>query len=589
MDAIRSPDDELAVELSPSTPERGLSVERDGRTVVEPSPVGVSTPDGEFPADYEFVTERTETVTEAVRTARGKRRRHDHRATETTLEFRSETDRTATLQVRVTSDGVGYRYRIEGDGRTLLYGGRPEFGADHSAVRVPDRATAWLFEYAPDHESIGRHYSAHRAAGEFTMPGLFRVGDDWVLVAEAGVNGSYAASRLATTEASTTYEYRMPRATVDLRPPVTTPWRVLVVGDIATVGESSLVAQLVGEAELDPETDWIEPGRVGWSWWSDGNSPSEYDVQREYVDYAAERGWEHVLVDVGWSADWLPALVVYADERDVGVFVWAHWTELNRTEERADRLDRWADWGVAGVKIDFVDADDQGRHQFYDEVVEAAAQRELMLNFHGSVVPTGLSSRWPHVMTYEGVMGAEHYGVKGLPAEHNVVLAFTRNVVGPMDYTPVTFSTERRATSAGHELALSVVFESGLQHFADSVDAYRQRPHAERFLERLPAAWDETVVLGGWPGSEASVARRRGEDWFVGTITAGAARTVDLPLGFLPAAREAVLIRDDEGDDSLARETVDVTPDETLSVAVPDNGGCCLYLPPPSGRSDDAP
>jgi hypothetical protein len=587
MDVIRSPDGGLAVELYTSTPEQGLAVKRGGRTVVEPSPIGVSTPDGEFPADYEFVSEQTVTVTEEVRTARGKRRRHDHRATQATLKFRSETGRTASFQVRVAPDGVGYRYRIGGDGRTLLFGDRPEFGADHSAVRLPDQAIAWLFGYAPDHESVGRHYSAHRAAGEFTMPGLFRVDDDWVLVAEAGVDGTYAASRLATTEASTSYEYRMPRATVDLRPPVTTPWRVLIIGDLATVGESSLVAQLVGEAELDPEADWIEPGRVGWSWWSDGSSPADFEIQREYVEYAAERGWEYVLVDVGWDAAWLPDLVAYAEERGVGVFVWAHWTELNRTEERTRRLDRWADWGVAGVKIDFMDADDQGRHQFYDEIMEAAAERELMLNFHGSVVPTGLSSRWPHVMTYEGVMGAEHYGVKGVPAEHNVVLAFTRNVIGPMDYTPVAFSTGRRATSAGHELALSVVFESGLQHFADSPEAYRTRPLAERFLERVSAAWDETVVLGGWPGSEVSIARRRGEDWFVGTITAGAARTVDLPLAFLPAAREAVLIRDDQDGNALVRETIDVSPDETLSVTVPDNGGCCLYLPPSLDQTND--
>jgi hypothetical protein len=317
---------------------------------------------------------------------------------------------------------------------------------------------------------------------------------------------------------------------------------------------------------------------VAWSWWSDGSTPGDATVQREYVDYAAERGWEHVLLDMGWRPEDVPDLAAYAAERGVGLFLWSHWTDLHRAEERRRRLDRWADWGVSGVKIDFMDYDDQGRHQFYDEVIEAAAERELMLNFHGSVVPTGLSSRYPHVMTYEGVMGAEHYGGKGLPPEHNVTLALTRNVVGPMDYTPVTFSADNRATSAGHELALSVAFESGLQHLADGREVYADRPDAEWFLERVPAAWDETVVLDAWPGTEATVARRRDGDWFVGSITAGPARTVEAPASFLPAERETVLIRDGESDD-LVRESTVLGPGEALSVAVAGNGGFCAYLP----------
>jgi hypothetical protein len=569
----------MSVTIDFSEPERALEVLYDGDTVVDPSPIGISTPGGEFPEEYELHDQRTDTVTDNVRTARGKRRVHEHRAREAVFEFRSEAGQTVEFQLRITHDGVSYRYRIEQDSDVHLFGSRPEFGADRSGVRLPEAANAWLFEYAVDHESIGRHYSAHRAEGEFTMPGLFEVDDTFVLVTEAGVDGDYAASRLGTTEASMQYDFTMARSTVNVDCPTATPWRVLIVGDIETVGASSLVPQLVGESEIDPDAEWIDPGRVAWSWWSDGGSPREYETQHEYVEYAAERGWEYVLVDVGWGEEWLPDLVEYAEEMGVGVFIWTHWTKLNRADDRTRRLDRWAAWGVDGVKIDFMDNDDQGRHQFYDEIAEAAAERELMLNFHGSIVPTGLSSRWPNIMTYEGVMGAEHYGVKGMPPEHNVVLAFTRNVVGPMDYTPVTFSTDNRSTTEGHELALSVVFESGLQHLADSREAYAERPNAEWFLERVAAAWDETVVLGGRPGSEATVARRTGTDWFVGSITAGAARTVTVDLSFLDEAREAILIRDGPDGDSLVRETVDLVPGERLSVAVPANGGFSVYVP----------
>ncbi|MFB6295401.1 MAG: glycoside hydrolase family 97 catalytic domain-containing protein [Halobacteriales archaeon] len=570
--------DDLAAHLDFSDPDRALRVERAGEPVLDPSPVGLSTPAGEFPADYEFVGVERSEIAETVRTARGKRREHDHRATEAVFAFEGGDGRRLGFELRVAADGLGYRYDVGGDGVVSLFGSRPQFGKDRSGFRLPEEALAWLFEYGVDHESVGRHYAAHRAKGEFSMPGLFRTDGGWVLLGEAGVDGEYAASRLATTEASMRFGYRMPRTTLYTDCPTTTPWRVAIVGDLETVGASSLVPQLVGEAEIDPGADWIQPGRVAWSWWSDGSTPGDATAQREYIDYAADRGWEHVLLDMGWRPEDVPDLVEYGHERGVGLFLWSHWTDLHRSDDRERRLDRWAEWGVDGVKIDFMDYDDQGRHQFYDEVIEAAAERELMLNFHGSVVPTGLSSRYPHVMTYEGVMGAEHYGGKGLPPEHNVTLALTRNVVGPMDYTPVTFTASTRATSAGHELALSVAFESGLQHLADSKEAYAARPDAEWFLERVPAAWDETVVLDAWPGTEVTLARRRDGDWFVGSITAGPARTVETAASFLPAERETVLIRD-SGDDDLVRESTVVGPGETLAVDVAENGGFCAYLP----------
>jgi len=153
-----------------------------------------------------------------------------------------------------------------------------------------------------------------------------------------------------------------------------------------------------------------------------------------------------------------------------------------RTETKRERLPTRRDWGVASLKVDFMDHDDQGRLAFYDRLAAAAAEQELLVNFHGSVVPSGLPRRYPNVLTYEGVMSAEYYKWSTLSPEHNCILPFTRNVVGPMDYTPVTFSAEARHTTAGHELALSVVFESGLQHFADSPEAYAARPPARRVV-----------------------------------------------------------------------------------------------------------
>jgi hypothetical protein len=589
MHSLTHDESDLTVRIDFADPSRALSVERAGETVIEPSPIGIGTPDGVFPAAYEFVERTTEVVDETIHTSHGKRTEHRLRATIGTYEFATESGRTVDFEVCVAPDGIAYRYRIGGDGAIMLFGGgRGGENAEHSGVRLPTGAVAWLFEYELNHESVGKHYSASLAEGEFTSPGLFRTGESWVLVAEAGADGDYAASRLASTESDPVYEFRQPGTSLEARLPLATPWRVALVGDLRTVAASSLVAKLVAGAPgddrgrdvgIDAEADWIDPGRVAWSWWGDNDSPSSFDVQKEYVDYAAERGWEYVLVDEGWDAEWVPDLVEYAAERGVDVLIWAHYTGLNRADDRERKLDRWADWGVAGVKIDFMDADDQGRLQFYDEAMAATAERDLLVNFHGSVVPTGLSARWPHVLTYEGVMGAEHLQWTGLPPEHNTILPFSRNVVGSMDYTPVTFSADDRDTSAGHELALSVVFESGLQHFADGVAAYAARPEAEWFLERVPAAWDETVVLGGYPGSEATVARRRDGDWFVGSIAAGAAREVAVPLSFLDDEREAHLVCEDGTGETLRREERRLVPGEAIAVDVAENGGFCVYAP----------
>ncbi|MFB6146105.1 MAG: glycoside hydrolase family 97 catalytic domain-containing protein [Halobacteriaceae archaeon] len=603
-----------------------VAVERDGRTVLAPSALGLPTPHGWFPDAFDLVDRTRTTVEQTARTAAGKARTQTHEATAATLAFEGEGG-TAALDLRVAPDGAAYRYRIDGTGSHMLHGEGSEFC-------LPPGAVGWLSPYAANHEATVRELPADEAEGAYALPALFQVGaDDWLLLAEAGVDGGYAAGRLSASagDGARTYGLAHPPTSVSLDLPAATPWRVAIAGELGTVVESTLVPELVGTPAADPgadegavsggaavegtarsgagtdgaavdgDPDWVEPGRVAWSWRAEPESPADPARQREYVEYAAERGWEYVLIDEGWSADWVPDLVADAADRGVGVFLWTHWTALSGADERARRLDRWADWGVDGVKVDFMDSDDQGRLQFYDRLFRAAADRELLVNVHGSVVPTGLRRRWPNVLTYEGVRGAEYYGWTTQAPAHNAALPFTRNVVGPMDYTPVTFTASDRRTSAGHELALAVVVESGLQHFADTPAAYAARPAAEWVLERVPAAWDETRFLRGRPGVEATVARRRGSDWFVGCVTAGPSRTIPVSLDFLSADREATVVRerpreaaretpspaDHEAappgrqpvDGDLVHETRSAPADGTLVVDVVENGGFVVALP----------
>jgi hypothetical protein len=355
------------------------------------------------------------------------------------------------------------------------------------------------------------------------------------------------------------------------------------VGSLATIVESDLVDDLARPA-AEVDWDWVRPGRVAWSWWSDSASPASLERQRDYVDFAARAGWEYVLVDEGWSPGWVPELVAYAAERGVGVLLWSRWDALRTAEQRRTAFSSWRAWGVAGVKVDFMHSDSPGRLAWYRALARDAAAQRLVVDFHGSTAPRGLSRTFPNVLTMEAVQGAESYkSDMPLPATpaHNATLPFTRNAIGPMDYTPVTFSAVRRKTSAAHELALSVVFASGLQHFADSPESYAALPLAEWWLREVPAAWDETRLLDGYPGVAATIARRAGASWFVGGVRAGAGGQVDLPLGFLPPGRTytAWVIGDAPAGGLAARRTR-VSARDTLRLATGVDGGFVVRLSP---------
>jgi alpha-glucosidase len=293
-------------------------------------------------------------------------------------------------------------------------------------------------------------------------------------------------------------------------------------------------------------------------------------------------GWEYVLVDEGWDPSWIPALTAYARERGVGVLLWSRWDALASPAQRDALLTRWRGWGVAGVKLDFMESDSAARMRWYREVARAAAERHLVVDFHGATVPRGLSRTWPNVLTQEAVRGAEYYnGDSPITPAHNATLPFTRGAIGPMDYTPVTFSAPRRRTSFAHELALSVVYASGLQHFADSPEAYAAQPLAEAWLRDVPVAWDDTRLLAGRPGRSATIARRAGDRWYVGAIRAGAGGHIALPLDFLPRARQytAEVIEDAPGG-GLAARTQRVTAGDRLGVTTGENGGYVVRLTP---------
>jgi alpha-glucosidase len=552
-----------------------LAVQRGGTQVLASSALGIRTRAADLSTGLRFTTRADTHVTDRYTTAVGRRRAHTSDANRTTLSFTKGASRLDVV-FRVSTDGLGYRYVVRQSGTVTVT-------AEASEFAVPAGARAYLLPFdngRDDYESIQVHTTVGQAEPvAYGYPALFHVGDAWLLVTESDVNGGYGASRLTLDATTRHFRLTLPDAQETNPRTLTTPWRTLVLGSLATVTQSDLVTDLASPSKV-ADTSWIRPGRSEWSWWFDGASSKNLAAQETAADFAARMGWEYILVDAGWSATWVPTLVKYARAKHVGVWIWTNYSSLSTQAQRDAQLPLWKSWGVAGLKIDFVQSDSQDRMKWYDAVLADTARNRLMVEFHGCTIPRGIERTWPHVLTMEAVRGAEAIhnkpGRNPFPPAYYTTLPFTRNLAGSMDYTPVTFTAKRTNTDAA-ELAQAVVFESGLQNYADGVAAYDARPVAERLLRQVPSVWDDTRLLSGDPDSRVVLARRSGTDWFVGAITATGAQTVTVPLDFLGSGSWLADIYSD-GPTGLTVRSQPVGG--TLSVAVQAQGGFSARLCP---------
>jgi alpha-glucosidase len=368
------------------------------------------------------------------------------------------------------------------------------------------------------------------------------------------------------------------------------------------------------------DMSWIKPGKTAWDWWS-GSYAEGVDFRpgmntatmNHYIDFSASTGLEYMLIDAGWAARGsgpndsrsdltrtsanidMPAILAHAKSKNVGVWLWAHWTDISGQMDEAFPL--FEKWGIAGVKIDFMNRDDQWMVNFYRRVLAKAAAHRLMIDFHGAFKPDGIDRTWPNLLTREGVMGLEYckWSARITP-EHNLTLAFTRALAGPMDYTPGGFDNVTRAEfeprskkpmvmgTRAHQLALYVVFESGFEMVSDYPEAYQGQKDFE-FIRAVPNVWDETEVAGGRPGEFISVARRKGREWYVGAITGWRGAEVDLPLEFLGHGNYVAEIYADASDaaDRPKHTTITqqpVTPGTVLRLKLASGGGAAIRFRP---------
>lgn len=391
------------------------------------------------------------------------------------------------------------------------------------------------------------------------------------------------------------------------------PWRYFVITkDDKQLIENTMTFRLATKSVIgDPS--WIKPGQVSWEWWNDAcpygpdvNFVSGYnlDTYKYYIDFASKYGISYILMDEGWAQSTrdpftpnpnvdVHELIRYGKEKNVGIVLWLTWLTV---ENHMDLFKTFAEWGVKGVKIDFMDRSDQWMVNYYERVAEEAARYKLFVDFHGSFKPAGLEYKYPNVLSYEGVRGMEQMG--GCTPDNSIYYPFLRNAVGPMDYTPgamnnfqpnVYRADRPNSGSIGtraYQLALYVLFESGLQMLADNPTLYYRNADCTEFITRVPTTWDETVALAAEVGEVAVVAKRKGDKWFIGGMTNNKqdVREMEICLDFLNNGKNYKMTSFKDGINA-GRQAMDYRRDESsvkkndvIKIKMARNGGFAAVI-----------
>jgi alpha-glucosidase len=549
------------------------------------------------------------------------------------VDFADNAGRKMSIEVRAYDDGVAFRYLLpeQAGAKTVrIEKELTEFNYAKDATLYPLIVDGFQSSYEDEYQQ--RQVNGIHREWLMALPLLAEVpGAGWVAVTEADIE-NYAGMYLKKGDARNGLRAELsPRVdeqgkeekgiAVETNAPVTTPWRVLMIGDEpGRLVESNIVLNLNPPSKV-ADTSWIKAAKSAWDWWSGEAAPSvsfktgmNTATMKHYIDFASTSGFPYMLIDAGWAlanrkgpADYaavaditkvdpqidMPELLRYAKEKNVRIWLWSHWTSVDKYMEQAFPL--FEQWGVAGVKIDFMNRDDQQMTAWYRRVAELAAQHHLMIDFHGAFKPDGLRRTYPNVVTREGVMGKEYlkWSARVTPT-HNTTLPFTRMLAGPLDYTPGAFGNATGAefvsrdkepmapNTRAHELALYVVLESPLMMVSDYPEHYAGQ-HDFEFIKQVPVSWDEVRVLNGRPMENITVARRSGKDWYVGSITNWDARRVKVPLSFLGNGKYTAEIYADAADagtdakhTEFSKQTVD--RNTVLEVKMAPGGGNAIWM-----------
>ncbi len=614
---VSSPDGKLAVEFKMNTVGSPVyQINRDDQTVLRESRLGLIRDDADFSKELVLIGEsRITSVKDKYVILTAKRRINAYHANRQVFHLATVDGKKMDIIFQVSDDGVAFRYFFPGTS-TNIYSLKEEV----TTFRFEPDAKAWL---QPMQVAKTGYGSSNPAYEEFyqkaipvstpstlgagwVYPALFQSGETWVAVTEASLGRTYCATRLRDQSPDGEYSvgFPDPRETIDSQPvnpssslPWLTPWRVITIGSLKTIAESTLGTDLADKATL-PRASWIRPGKAAWSWPQLGDRSANFDTQKKFIDYTADMGWSYCLIDAWWDRqigyDKMKELADYARTKNVGILLWYNsagdWNTVKQTprdkllthESRVQEFGRLQAMGIKGVKIDFFGGDGQPMIDYYHDILDDAVPFKLLLNFHGATTPRGWERTYPQLMSMEAIRGFEYITFQQTNADeepsHATMLPFTRNLFDPMDFTPVCLNKigkTKLQTTHAFELALSVIFISGIQHYVDVPEGMAKMPdYVKDYMKHVPSVWDDTKFIDGFPGKLAVLARKGGGHWYVAGINGEPVeKKLTLDLSALSGAKAGQLVTDGDGDQLFAKQDVRLGADKKFDVTLKPNGG----------------
>jgi len=534
------------------------------------------------------------------------------------------------LILRAYDDGVAFRYHIPGSIKKFI----PNYEEGLTIPLVQENSN---FTFTQDHTVWAANYGGYvsHQESEFNKMKLSNIGVDdiiglpllieletdiWAAITEANLTdwaGMYVSKRPGKGLELTTKLSPLPHSNVlvNVKPGSSSPWRVIMLGEQpGDLIESQLLWNL-NEPCAIKDPSWIKPGISAWDHWWSGEVKMDTETILKYVDLAAEMGWEYMLIDWNWygppfasevggganpdadittviDAVDMPAIIAYAEDKQVDLLLWLLWEHADNQMDEAFAL--YEKWGIKGVKIDFMQRDDQEMVNWYHKVVQKAAEHHLTVDFHGAYKPTGWTRTYPNLLTREGVLGNEYSKWSSrITPEHTTTLPFTRMLAGQMDFTPGAFLNKSKgkfrngspAQAMGtrcNQLAMFVIYYSPLTVACDHPDNYRDQPGIE-FLKEVPTIWDDTKVLNGKVGEYITMARKKDNRWFIGSMTNSESRTLSIDLDFLEGGKWEMHYFKDAPDSDMNAENLmigveNVNQDSKLKIEMAPGGGYACYM-----------
>lgn len=611
---LTSPDKQLHVKVFVTKQNTlAYSIDRAAQPVILESDLGLQLTEADFTQGVAIESQSpVAPVTDEYSMRVGKKSNIIYRANEQIFVVKNAQQQTLQVTVRVSNDGVAFRYAVTDPAIA-----QKQFVKETTSFHFASTTKAWLQPmsvaqtgWSNTNPSYEEHYQMDIPVGTpsklgagWAFPGLFNTHNNWVLISEAGMDGSWHASRLAHESANGEYTIAPPQTPeifisaagekgellANGTEELVSPWRILAIGDLPTLMQSTLGTDLAIPA-VALKNDFIKPGHASWSWAILKDDFTTFDVQKKFIDYAADMHWDYTLIDADWDKkigyEKLKELVDYAAQKNIGILVWYNssgdWnqtpyspkSELLSHEQRAAVFARLREIGVKGLKIDFFAGDGQSMMAYYVDILKDAAEYNLSVNFHGATLPRGWQRTYPNLMTMESIKGFEFTTFSQADqdpvAQHVAMALFARNVFDPMDFTPMAFGdipNIKRVTENSFELAESVLMISGIQHFAEIPEGMATVPdYVKDFLRELPREWDDVKFIDGYPGKYLVLARKAGDAWYVAGINAEAeSKTIALDLGFA-GDKKGVLIASGETGRSFVQQDINSKTPQTITL-----------------------